>query len=225
MSDWTYIREQHAARRKARKRAAWLVFALIVLLAAFIILLCRRCDTQDVIAAEEQIASNIEERNAAAQTEDTLHMTAPDWEKMLVDAAVNGDERVGADAAAVLDCGYTFDDLYLLAKILEKEAGDDWPDAPILAVADVILNRRASVDYPDTIRGVLYQPAQYEPVYWTGWEAFNPSERFVLLAKRALEGEHAIPADAMYQALFPQGTITYMTYYDEALGTTTYFCK
>lgn len=154
-----------------------------------------------------------------------MHLIAPDWEEITVNAVLNGDELSGREAAEIGRLAYTYDDLYLLAKIIEKEAGVDWPDAPVIALANVVQNRRDSADFPDTIRGVIYQPNQYEPVYWTGWEEFHPSERYVRLAQRALNGERAIGRDVVYQALFEQGSVTVMTYYDEVLGTTTYWCE
>ena len=52
-----------------------------------------------------------------------------------------------------------YDDLYLLAAIIQLEAGHDYDGC--LAVANVILNRVNSGSYPNTIHGVIYQPGQF----------------------------------------------------------------
>lgn len=220
--EWRYKRERAAKKRRARRRAARLVLMLAILLILTTAMLARRDRTPEPEAAPEPTAEPA--RDEAAE-ESTMHLTAPDWEELMVSAVMRGDEAAGREAAENGRLPYTYDDLYLLAKIIEKEAGHEWPDAPILAVADVVLNRRDSADFPDTIRGVIYQPNQYEPVYWTGWEEFQPSERYVRLAQRAMKGESAVGGDVIFQALFPQGSVTVMTYYDEVLGTTTYWCK
>lgn len=53
--------------------------------------------------------------------------------------------------------------LDLLARLVEAEAGAE-PYAGKVAVAKVVLNRVASSEFPDTIRGVIYQSGQFSPV-------------------------------------------------------------
>lgn len=51
----------------------------------------------------------------------------------------------------------------LLSRIVEAEAkGESY--AGKVAVAEVVLNRVASEQFPDTITGVIYQPGQFSPV-------------------------------------------------------------
>lgn len=57
-------------------------------------------------------------------------------------------------------------ELALFAAILECEAGSTNYDG-LLAVATVIMNRKASPKYPNTITGVIYQKGQFSPT-WTG---------------------------------------------------------
>lgn len=59
----------------------------------------------------------------------------------------------------------TSEDLDLFAAILECEAYQDYES--LLAVATVIMNRVESPRFDNTIRGVIYAPGQFEPV-WTG---------------------------------------------------------
>ncbi len=52
-----------------------------------------------------------------------------------------------------------YDDLYLLAAIIQLEAGHNYDGC--LAVANVILNRVNSGSYPNSIHGVIYQSGQF----------------------------------------------------------------
>lgn len=57
-------------------------------------------------------------------------------------------------------------ELALFAAILECEAGSTNYDG-LLAVATVIMNRKESPKYPNTITGVIYQKGQFSPT-WSG---------------------------------------------------------
>ena len=77
----------------------------------------------------------------------------------------------------------------------------------------------------------MYQtnPVQYAPVWDTRpgreWD-FVPSERYIRLAWRVLDGERPFnDPDIIWQDITPQGVEIVDTYYDAALNTTTYFCK
>ena len=55
-----------------------------------------------------------------------------------------------------------YDDLVLLAQVIHTEAGSAWlPDEWRLAVGEVVLNRVASPEFPDTLEEVVFQPGQY----------------------------------------------------------------
>lgn len=116
-------------------------------------------------------------------------------------------------------------DTHWLAMALEKESGHEWPDWAVIMIGDVIMHRVRADICPDTIEGVLRDPGQYAP-FFDPFESFMPKQRYIDLAKRILDGEtYLTDPDILYQALFPQGNETIVTYYDEVLGTTTYFCK
>jgi len=118
-----------------------------------------------------------------------------------------------------------FEDLLLLAKLMYAEAGSDWlPDYWKLAVGEVILNRRSSPEFPDTISGVLYQPGQYYSKGNAYFQNLMPSERCVRLALRLLEGERVLNNPAVvFQANVPQGSGIHEVFWDPYLGCT-YFC-
>lgn len=110
---------------------------------------------------------------------------------------------------------YTAEDLELLALVIYQEAGSDTcNDDTRLKVGTVVLNRVADDRFPNTIREVVTQPAQYGRLYWTGavWpERVNdPSEAAAVLraydcAERLLQGERHLPEGAVWQAEFIQG--------------------
>lgn len=119
-------------------------------------------------------------------------------------------------------------DVHLLAKIMRAESGIDWPDWAIMAIGEVVLNRVNSPLFPNTIHGVIYadNPIQYAPVWEEGWRELEPDEDYIELARRLLSGERVFnDPSVIWQALFPQGEKTVMTYHDKALGSTTYFCS
>ena len=59
--------------------------------------------------------------------------------------------------------GYTEDDLYLMAAIIDAEAGGE-PYEGKIAVGSVVMNRIFSSKFPNTLSGVIYQKNQFEPV-------------------------------------------------------------
>ena len=87
-------------------------------------------------------------------------------------AAVAGDTQAGREAEQyrneIIDQNgsgevkISFDDLYLLAKLICAEAGSDWlSDDFRLCVGEVVLNRVESPEFPDSISDVVYQKGQY----------------------------------------------------------------
>lgn len=119
---------------------------------------------------------------------------------------------------------YTEDDLDLFARLLTAEVGSTWiPDEIQLYVGSVVLNRMAHEYFPDTLYDVIYQPGQYSPT-WNGRINNTPDERTIENARKLLEEGSVLPANVVFQANFKQGEGIHYKYYDEILGTTTYFC-
>lgn len=119
---------------------------------------------------------------------------------------------------------YTEEDLDLLARIINAEAGCDWmPDWVQRMVGSVVLNRVNSVHFPNTIRDVIYQPGQYGPVY-NGSIHKKPSQRVIENARYLLENGSICPPNVTGQTGMITGSGLYTSYYDSVLGTTIYFC-
>lgn len=119
---------------------------------------------------------------------------------------------------------YTEEDLELLARLIYCEMGCSWiPDEEQRKVGSVVLNRVASELFPDTIREVIYQPGQYAPAI-TGWiEMVEPDEKALENARWVLENGSILPEEVVFQSTSIQGEI-HSSYYDQVLGTTTYYC-
>lgn len=82
--------------------------------------------------------------------------------------------------------GYTSNDKYLLAKVIEGEArGENYIGQ--VAVGAVILNRVDHSSFPDSISGVVYQSGAFDCVYDSNW-AVEPSATAKKAAEDALNG-------------------------------------
>lgn len=119
---------------------------------------------------------------------------------------------------------YTEEDLDLLARLITAEMGASWvSDEMQLYVGSVVINRMNHELFPDTLYDVIYAKGQYSPT-WNGAINNTPDERTIENARQLLEHGSVLPENVVFQANFPQGDGTYYEYYDEVLGTTTYFC-
>ena len=95
----------------------------------------------------------------------------------------------GGEAIAAGADYYPGDALFWLSRIISAESQGE-PLAGKIAVGNVILNRVASRDFPDTIYGVIFDDrwgGQFEPVR-NGTVYQTPTEESVLAAKLVLDG-------------------------------------
>lgn len=89
---------------------------------------------------------------------------------------------------------YNKDELYWLSRIIEAEAGGEILEGKI-AVGNVVLNRVASKQYPNTVYGVIFDfrhGIQFTPAY-TGTIYNKPSQESIIAAKMCLEGYEIVP--------------------------------
>jgi len=90
------------------------------------------------------------------------------------------------------------EDLYWLSRIVEAEAGAE-PFEGKLAVANVIINRKNNPDFPNTIKGVIFDTNygyQYTPAK-NGTIYNSPSSESMKAAALALDGNNNI-SDCLY---------------------------
>ena len=166
---------------------------------------------------------------AAAYDPDTDYMAA-------MSAAVTaGDYAAGAAAAAAraekladMELDYApvdFEELWLLSKIIYAEAGSNWLDMDWkMAVGEVVLNRMASPEFPDSMREVLEQPGQYYGRNNPYFNNLKPLPESVEAARRLLEGERVLSQPGVvFQSNFRQGSGVFLELRDQYLGST-YLC-
>ena len=150
----------------------------------------------------------------------------------MAEAAAEADVPAGRAAeksrAAALAAGgsgepISFDELYLLARVIDCEAGSDWlTDDFRLCVGGVVLNRVASPEFPDTLQEVIYQRGQYNVVNTPRFASLAPRRACVDAAMRLLQGERRMVPAVVFQSDSLQGELFTM-YADRRLGNT-YFC-
>lgn len=152
---------------------------------------------------------------------------------VMAKAAVDGDVKSGRQAEQyrneIIDQNgsgevkISFDDLYLLAKLIYAEAGSDWlSDDFRLCVGEVVLNRVASPEFPDSISAVVYQKGQYASAGTAAFSILVPSQACVDVALRLMQGERLMAPSVVFQSDHEQGEIFSM-YENRRLGTT-FFC-
>lgn len=111
------------------------------------------------------------------------------------------------------------EDLEALLRIVEAEAGCEDEDGRLL-VANVVLNRMESENFPDTVSGVVFQKekgvAQFSPVSNGRYWSVTVSEETVEAVGRALEGED-ISQGALYFAARKYADSDKMKWFDEHL--------
>ncbi|MDD2420559.1 MAG: cell wall hydrolase [Heliobacteriaceae bacterium] len=89
----------------------------------------------------------------------------------------------------------TQEDIDLLARLIEAEASGE-PYSGKVGVGMVILNRVDSDLFPNTIREVIFEPWQFEPVQ-NGWIYFPATAESFQAAQDALDGVNPVN-DALY---------------------------
>ena len=157
-----------------------------------------------------------------------------DYSEIMIVSAINGDVATGTqaeqdrnvkiDRQSLSYPKIKFNDLFLVSKIMTAEAGSYWlSDEWKMAVGEVLLNRVASPEFPNTVEECIHQPGQYYSKNSSYFKKLLPWERETRLAWRLLEGERHLEPSVVFQANFVQGGGTFKSFYDRYLGWT-YFC-
>ena len=158
-----------------------------------------------------------------------------DYMTLMMQAVEAGDEAAGlaaeesrAEKIAAMGLSnreISYEELNLLSKIIHAEAGSAWLDMEWkMSVGEVVLNRIASPEFPDTMREVLEQPGQYYGKNSRYFNSLKPSAASVEAAKRLLAGERVLGDPAVvFQANGKQGSGVFRELRDEYLGST-YLC-
>lgn len=158
-----------------------------------------------------------------------------DYSALMKECCMNGDIVAGREVESkrnlkieTLDLDaekISFDDLLELSKIITAEAGSSWLSMEWkMMVGEVVLNRVASVEFPDTIEEVIHQKGQYSNANTKWFANMTPFEDCVDAAFRLLNGERLInDGSVVFQSGSRQGSGTYLKLYDSYYGYT-YLC-
>lgn len=158
-----------------------------------------------------------------------------DYSTQMKQCCVSGNVAAGREAETkrnrkikALGLSYaeiSFDDLYELSKIITAEAGSSWlPLEWKMMVGEVVLNRAASVEFPNTIYEVIHQRGQYSSANTSYFSNLKPFDDCVTAAMRLLSGERLInDGSVVFQSGERQGSGTYLELYDSYYGYT-YLC-
>ena len=189
-------------------------------------------ETKNVIIAQEECT--YDKPNSENFVEETLEFDFnADYVELMIVAAYQGNISSGheyerlrnlkKDYLHIYD-DLTFDNLYLLSKIIETEAGSNWlTEEHRQMVASVVINRVNSPEFPNTLYDVVYQKGQYAMAGTVSFEKLVPSEKSVRSAMAVLKNGSIAPPSVVFQAEFVQGKGIYKKITDSILGTT-YFC-
>ena len=93
---------------------------------------------------------------------------------------------------------YNTDDLYWLSRIINAESGNE-PFLGKIAVGNVVLNRKRSAQYPNTVYGVIFDRKhglQFSPV-GNGTIYNTPNTDSIIAAKICLEG-YSLSSDILF---------------------------
>lgn len=129
----------------------------------------------------------------------------PDWLSILTQAALDGDREAGLAAAEAwnADASRTpldYDELVLLAGFLARETDSRWlTDELRFGLGEVMLNRVASPEFPDSLEEVLRQYEQEpEDGLSSSWEDPESGRVCTELALRLLLGERRMNPRVVY---------------------------
>jgi len=159
----------------------------------------------------------------------------PDYLGMMMQAAQQGDVETGREVQQVWEASLArnksdgqavpFDQLYLLSRLIHFKYGHyRYSDELRMCAGEVILNRMASPEYPDTMEKVIFQKGIEEEVDEAAFSlCVSPSRDCVRAAARLLQGERMLEPEVVLETHYPAKGV-YAVFCDDLLGNT-YFYK
>lgn len=159
----------------------------------------------------------------------------PDYLGMMMQAAQQGDVETGREVQQVWEASLArnksdgqavpFDQLYLLSRLIHFKYGHyRYSNELRMCAGEVILNRMASPEYPDTMEKVIFQKGIEEEVDEDAFSlCVSPSRDCVRAAARLLQGERMLEPEVVLETHYPAKGV-YAVFCDDLLGNT-YFYK
>ena len=114
---------------------------------------------------------------------------------------------------------YSDDDVWYLSRVIQAESGYCQREM-MEGVGSVVINRKNSDLFPNTIREVIEQPGQYSTLSWLSSQV--PTDEVMEVTYDLLENGSKFPENVLYQANFRQGSGVYKTL--STSYSTMYFC-
>jgi N-acetylmuramoyl-L-alanine amidase len=132
-----------------------------------------------------------------AQSEDELAIINKEIQTLYAADLVKVVKPVKTQIASMEISKYTEDEIDLLARLVRAEAQTE-PFEGKIAVACVVLNRVESSQFPDTIKEVIYQRGQFQPV--SNGEIHEPAdEESIAAVKEALSDQrNLVPESSLF---------------------------
>ena len=96
----------------------------------------------------------------------------------------------------------TIEEILLMAKVMQLENGNN-SDLCVLLTGSVILNRRNSPEWPNTIQGVIYQKGQYADWTLRHLPTVKITERVMSLALK-LVTHGTLDEEIIFQSMHPE---------------------
>lgn len=109
-----------------------------------------------------------------------------EWNESTFTVSVNKPDVVVPEEC-IENRSYTDEDLLWLARIVHVE-GKGLSINGRLAIANVVVNRKNSPRFPNTIYDVIFAPGQFPPAHKNGFKELVPTRGCIIAAKMALEG-------------------------------------
>jgi len=165
-------------------------------------------------AAEEEAARKAAEEEAAEEAAAAEAKAEAEAEAQAQTAAESTTSNE-VQTTTVQTSGYSagYDDAYLLACLVQAEAGSE-PYEGKLAVANVVINR-VNAGYGSSISEVIYAPGQFSPARNGSLNRIlssGPSAECVQAANAALAGTNNVPNYRNFRALRSANTSSYSSY-------------
>lgn len=158
----------------------------------------------------------------------------PDYLALMVKAAIAGDVDAGRSLQAAREASsqsaqadfvpVSFDELYLLSRYIEYRYGSyRCSDDLRFCAGELVLNRVASPEYPDTLEAVIFQPGELGEIDTAAFAAcLNPTRPCVNVALRLIMGERQMENSVVIESARPANDI-YAMFCDRLLGNTYYY--
>lgn len=216
-----FKRRRNAYERKCNKRLirGWIIYGLAI------IAVCgysAYCCTKPISADEGVLIT--EPTTEIVQLADSTTITEESTEVTTAHIIQTSTEAITTTEATTIITTTTVDnDTYLLAQLIDAEAGDECSDEHKLWVGQVVLNRVKSPKFPNTLKEVIYQQQpciQYACVA-NGSIDDIPSERSLKMAEILLSG-FVVDDEVIWQSEYPQGEVVAALYNGYSM---TYICK